>query len=356
MIIKIQRYDRVRAALVRAAYYASWRVPDHRRLNAIEIEYRGLATVFDLMAQAARGVLLKPGRTCYYEFTGGTSYDAWLNAAETKSLFDGLVQELGFRQAIVARHHCRSGRLDYHVLAAACNAQGRFRNVSDERLLQTARRALRRLVGDLNRQRLDRGEPTIANFNRKWRVYFAEPEPEPAMTILPPAEVVAPVVAAPAPEPTVADLLGASADAAADSPDKSKVAPPAPVAPVIPPAPPIIVPVESADEEDEKEKLRKLRFKAALENEVFWESLSRALFRAPSTSSPAREALTGSGFEDCVSSDQTLAGLVDGIVADRGVGDLKKHSAKIECFEVWQAKCLLEAKSPSKEANRGLDR
>lgn len=356
MIIKIQRYDRVRAALVRAAYYASWLVPAHRRLDAIVIEYRGLATVFDLMAQAARGALLKPGRTCYYEFTGGTSYGAWLKLEETQSLFDGLVQKLGFKQAIVARHHCRSGRLDYHVLAAACNPQGRFRNVSDERLLQTARCAMRRLVADLNRRRLDRGEPTIANFNRKWRVYFAEPEPEPAKSIIPQSEVAAPSVAAPAAEATVADLLGTLADTVADNRAKPKVSAPPAAAPVIPQSLPVTVPAATADDADEEEKRRKTRLKAAQEEEAIYEALSRAIFTAPSAFSPAREALRGSGFEDCAASGQTLADLIDGIVAERGIVAMKNHSASFECLSIWKAKCELEAKSPAKESSRRFDR
>lgn len=185
---------KVRDAVAKRDYYRNELIPAHRRLQLIKVLYLGFSTFHQFLAEGIRRRLEAPRslQPIYYELLGGSTYGAFLEPQIVIRLFKTLVARLGLGPVILALHFCRSGRLDFHLLHPNRHPRGRKGRRRRAQGLRQFRHHLRQLVCALNEERLRLAQPTIGNFTRNWRLFFAEPKLTPAPTKVPSAPTAPP--------------------------------------------------------------------------------------------------------------------------------------------------------------------
>ncbi|MDI1251121.1 MAG: hypothetical protein PSV13_19825 [Lacunisphaera sp.] len=166
----------------------------HLRLVDIRFFHRGCDTTGHLFYLAVCLQRRFPGEPVYVSVLGGSSYGADISVPDTSALIRRLLVALKVKHAIVGLHYCRSGRLDYHILALNADGEGRLL-VRRLRWFRKAMRAsMRRLVTGLNTERLEQGRPSIANLTAQGRVFFVDRGDDHDLTLTTAADAPAPVL------------------------------------------------------------------------------------------------------------------------------------------------------------------
>lgn len=163
--------------------------PNHRRHLAMECEFFGCRSLYDLEAAATAFASDTP----YIEFTGGSSHGANLTPAERRWWIEGFIAALGLKAGFAAAHVSEQERFDYHIVTIGRDQDGRLLDTPE--LEERMRDCARQLTEELNERRLAQGRHTIGNLTKSRQVYYLS-RPEPEVVVEPP------VLPAPLPEPS----------------------------------------------------------------------------------------------------------------------------------------------------------
>lgn len=145
---------------------------EHWRLRELAVFFIG---AIDYYAFEAEGLRLwrrmqRPTLSPFVHILGGSSYGAFLTRKEAQYLITSFARALGIPCAMVGLHLGKDGRFDFH-LAAANYTDGGIA-LSHRDILKLARQIMRRLVNELNRQRLRENRYLIANFTVEGEVVY----------------------------------------------------------------------------------------------------------------------------------------------------------------------------------------
>lgn len=224
--------------------------PRHLRLVDIRLWHHGYPTLGRLYYIAVCHHRENPAAPVYVAVLGGSNYGARLRYDVIRPLMTSLLDALGIRFAMVALHFCRSWRLDFHVLAVNTDGDGRVLIRKLRWFRKRMRRVMRGLVISMNRERLARGQHSVAYVTDAGRAVFAEKDTAPAIAEKNPPhsslEAVAPAVpVGPAPVTSAPLVAAAPEPAPAIVPVPALVVAPVGVEESIEPPPP---PGQSSEE------------------------------------------------------------------------------------------------------------